>query len=140
LEIRDYRFKDKAWHESYEFSRIIGANAKEKVECLGVMAPPLYSTITTQSQRPELPSSCSLVPAKESSMKCRSAKSQNRPSSCAPRTWMRADGKVDGTAAETKNQKNHAKKTNRAMAYDPFLVRKLRQAIAKLATIAGDER
>jgi hypothetical protein len=110
------------------------------MEYLGVMATPLYSPITTQSQRPELPSSGSLAPANESSMKCRSAKSQNRPIYCAPRTWMRADGKVDGTAAETKNQKNHAKKTNRAMAYDPFLVRKLRQAIAKLATIAGDER
>ena len=31
-------------------------------------------------------------------------------------TWMQADGKPEGADAETKNQKNHAKKTNRTKA------------------------
>jgi hypothetical protein len=31
-------------------------------------------------------------------------------------TWMQADGKPEAADAETKNQKNHAKKTNQTKA------------------------
>jgi hypothetical protein len=31
-------------------------------------------------------------------------------------TWMQADGKPEGADAETKNQENHAKKTNQTKA------------------------
>jgi hypothetical protein len=34
-------------------------------------------------------------------------------------TWMQADGKPEAADAETKNQKNHAKKTNQTKA--PFV-------------------